>query len=209
MLGIEAIVCAFLILASARHDRFKVRLWLGIFGLLFVASALGAVSHGLDLDEELRHSLWQVLFLSLGLMLGMIAVAAAYDRWGAVAGKRALPVAVLAGAGFYGITVLAEGAFVAFVAYEAVAMGFALVVYAQLARRQQPGAGLLAVGILVTLVAAIVQQTDWTVTILWPLDHNGIFHLIQMPGVLLMALGVRQSLRSADRVVPTLARPDQ
>ena len=54
----------------------------------------------------------------------------------------------------------------------------------------------MAAGILVTLLAAVVQLTDWTVTLVWPLDHNGIFHLIQMPGLLLMVLGVRRGLRS-------------
>lgn len=196
LLGLEAMTCAALIWGLDQRNPFKVRLWCGILGLLIVASTLGAVAHGLDMSEELRNTLWQPLFLTLGLMLGLIAVAAVYDRWGANAGRRALPMAMVAGVGFYGVTVVTDGLFLVFVAYEAVAMGFALLVYSQLAVRTQPGAALMAVGVLVTLVAAIAQQTDWTVTLIWPLDHNGIFHLIQMPGLLLMTLGVRQSLQS-------------
>jgi hypothetical protein len=194
LLGLETMACAALIWGLVQTGPFKVRLWLGIYGLLIVASVLGAVTHGLDLSEELRDALWQPLFLSLGLMLSLIAVAAVYDRWGADAGRRVLPIAIVAGVGFYGVTVVADGVFLVFVAYEAVAMSFALVVYSQLAARSRPGAALVAVGVLVTLIAAIAQQTDWTVTLIWPLDHNGIFHLIQMPGLLLMTLGVRQSL---------------
>ena len=81
------------------------------------------------------------------------------------------------------------------VAYEAIAMLLALIVYGRLALLGQPGAALLTAGVLVTLVAAAVQQTDLSVTIIWPFDHNGIFHLVQMPGLALMVLGVRRSLR--------------
>ena len=196
MLGLEAIACAALIWGFVQTEPFKVRLWLGVFGLLIVASALGAITHGLDMGEELREMLWQPLFLSLGLMLGLIAVVAVYDRWGANAARRMLPVAIIAGLMFYGITVVTDGVFLVFVAYEAVAMIFALVVYSQLATRSRPGAALVAAGVLVTLIAAVVQQTDWTMTLIWPVDHNGIFHLIQMPGLLLMTLGVRRSLRA-------------
>lgn len=194
ILGLEAVLCAAFIWSFLDADAFKVRVWLGVFGLLTIASALGAVAHGLDLSDGLRDALWQPLFLSLGLMLGLIAVAAAHDRWGNAVGRKLLPIALLAGLGFYGVTVVLGGAFLIFVAYEAVAMIFALVVYLQLAGRGHPGASLVAAGIAVTLVAAVVQQTDWTVMIVWPLDHNGLFHLVQMPGLVLMTLGIRSSL---------------
>lgn len=35
---------------------------------------------------------------------------------------------------------------------------------------------------------------DLAITLIWPFDHNGIFHLIQMLGPLLMTLAVRRSL---------------
>ena len=197
ILALQAIACIVLIRPVGDNDRFKFWLWVGIFGLLFVASTLGAVAHGLNIDEGLRAILWQPLFLSLGLMLGLIAAAAAYDRWGNTAGRRALPAALVAGVAFYGVTIVADGAFLVFVAYEAVAMLFALFVYGTLARRGQPGAGLLTVGILITLIAAVVQQTDWSIDVIWPFDHNGIFHLIQMPGLLFIALGVRRSAADA------------
>jgi hypothetical protein len=184
-----------------RTDPYKVRLWLGILGLLVVASVLGAGAHGLAMSDQLRDALWQPLFLSLGLMLGLIAVVAVYDRWGTTVVKRVLPIAVAAALGFYGITVITDGLFLVFVAYEAIAMTFALAVYSQLAVCGRAGAALIAVGVVVTLIAAIVQQTGWTVTLIWPLDPNGVFHLIQMPGLLLMTLGVRQSLRSPTAAV--------
>jgi hypothetical protein len=91
-------------------------------------------------------------------------------------------------------TEVADGAFLVFVAYEVVAMLFALAVYGRLAAQGKEGGSLIAAGVLVTLVAAGVQQTDLAITLIWPFDHNGIFHLIPMPGLLLMTLGVRRSL---------------
>jgi len=196
LLGLEAIACAAMLWRFLDTDPYKVRLWLGALGLLMVASALGAVTHGLDMSAELRHGLWQPLYLSLGLMLGLIAVAAVYDRWGVRAAKSALPLAIIAGFAFYGITLVANGVFLVFVAYEAVALAFTLVVYSQLAARNHRGAALVTAGVLVTLIAAVAQRTDWTLTLVWPVDHNGIFHLFQMPGLLFLTLGVRRSLKS-------------
>ena len=69
--------------------------------------------------------------------------------------------------------------------------------YGRLALRGRPGAALLTAGVLVTLIAAVIQQTDLSMTIIWPFDHNGIFHLVQMPGLVFMMLGVRRSLITA------------
>ncbi|MGB1779518.1 MAG: DUF6962 family protein, partial [Longimicrobiales bacterium] len=197
VLGVLAVACA-LALAGARSNApFRTHVWLAVFALLTVASALGAVAHGLDLGPDVRETLWQPLYLSLGLMLGLIAVAAVADGWGDTTGRKVLPFAIGVGLVFYGVTVVADGVFLVFVAYEVVAMLFALGVYAKLAVEGKPGAAMVAGGVLVTLVAAGVQQSDLSVTIVWPFDHNGIFHLVQIPGLLLMTAGMRQRLSAA------------
>lgn len=196
VLGVLAVVCMAGVVGFRARHAFLASLWLTAFGLLAMASFIGAIVHGVNLDANLKVLLWQPLYLSLGLMLGLIAVAAVSDGWGVAAGRRSLPIALGVGLAFYGITVVADGVFLVFVAYEAAALFFALGVYIGRARDGAPGAALLAAGILVTLVAAAVQQSNLSITIVWPFDHNGIFHLIQIPGLLLMLAGVRRRLAS-------------
>lgn len=177
-------------------DPWKVRLWSWLLGLLAAASVLGAVAHGLDLAPGTREALWQPLYLALGLVVALFAVAAIRDRFGERAGRRALPWLVAAGIGFYAVTRLGTGSFLVFVLYEAAAMLAALALYADAARRGGlAGAGWMVAGVALNLVAAAVQQSDAGVRIgTVPLDHNGLFHVVQAVAILLLARGLLRSL---------------
>jgi predicted ferric reductase len=80
-------------------------------------------------------------------------------------------------------------------------MLFALGAYGWLAiNNQLPGAGWMAAGVLVTLIAAGVQAL-WKgqarpLTFIWQFDQNGLYHLIQMVGVVLLLVGLRIGLLS-------------
>jgi len=177
-------------------DPWKVGLWSWLLGLLALASALGAVAHGFDLAEGTRETLWQPLYLSLGLVVALFVVAAMRDRFGEPAARKALPWMVAAGVGFYAVTRLGSGSFVVFVLYEAAAMLAALALYADAARRRRlEGAGWMVTGVALNLVAAAVQQSDASVRLgPVPLDHNGLFHLVQLVAILALARGLLRSL---------------
>ena len=74
-------------------------------------------------------------------------------------------------------------------------MGGALFAYTILVLRGRlTGARWLVVGIALILVASMVQAGQTLrFTWIWPFDHNGIFHLLLMPAVICLALGVRAS----------------
>ena len=78
-------------------------------------------------------------------------------------------------------------------------MLFALVAYGWLAINQQlAGVGLMAAGILVTMMAAGVQAGESvSFTFIWKFDHNGAFHLIQMVGIILLTAGLRATFLAA------------
>jgi hypothetical protein len=72
-----------------------------------------------------------------------------------------------------------------------------LAIYVSLWRTgRSPGAGTVALGILLTLVAAIVQTSSLRASLIWEFDHNGLFHLVQMAGLVVVARGVRTRLTS-------------
>lgn len=175
--------------------RWQTGVWNWVFVLLLVASVLGAVAHGFDLSSRVRAGLWQPLYLSLGLAVALFVVGAVADWRGEGAAKTFPPWAVGMGIAFFAISRLAGGSFVLFIAYEGAAMVAALVIYTALAvGRGLSGAATVSVGIALTIAAALVQLSDWHVRLIVPFDRNGLFHLVQMPAVLVLARGIRQSL---------------
>jgi len=197
--AVLALLCV-VALGLIRHrrtvDPWKVGLWSWLLGLLALASVLGAIAHGLELTDRLRDLLWQPLYLCLGLAVGLFTVAAIRDRLGEPAARRALPWMIVLGFGFFAITRIGSETFLVFIAYEAVAMLAALVLYLDAAIRPRvPGAALMAVGVTLNLLAAAVQQSSVSLELAGvPLDHNGVFHVVQMAAVVVLTAGVLRGL---------------
>lgn len=171
--------------------------WSLVFWLLAGASVLGAVAHGLDLDAGTRALLWHPLYLLLGLVVAAFLVAAVHDLLGERTARRVRWPLLGLGAAFYAASQLLGGAFVVFVAYEAIAMVAALASYLALAlRRRLSGAGLVALGIVLDLAAAGVQASSLRSELVVPLDHNGLFHVVQVVALLVMLGGIRAGARA-------------
>ena len=173
--------------------------WLAALGLLTSGAALGVPAHGLALGPAVVDALWQPLYLALGGSVALFVVGAISDWRGLAAARRVLPAMLVLAAGFYLATRWRGGDFRVFVLYEATALVFALAVYAGLHRRGAlPGAGFLALAFTVSLAAGLVQAGGRaSFTLGWPLDHNGIFHLIQLAGLALLGAGLTRSLAAA------------
>jgi hypothetical protein len=191
---------ALVALAYARgllgYAGWRGRVWAGAFAALGVAGGLGAAAHGLRLTGYARTALWRVLYLILGVTVALFAVAATADGWGERVSRRALPLALLTALGFYGLSQRLARGFLVFLIYEAAAMLYALAVYVRLARGGRlAGAELTAAGILIALLAAAVQASSLKLEVLGvPFDHNGLFHLVQIAGLPVLAAGVRAGL---------------
>lgn len=179
-------------------------IWLAALAALVVASALAAVAHGLALSDHARQRLWQPLWLALGAMIALFVVGALHDwRGERVARAALLPMFGIA-LTFYLASRLAGGSFLVFVVYETVGLLFALLVYVALGRARRSGAGLMALALGISLAAGAVQATSWRVALAGlPLDHNGLFHLVQLAGLPLLGLGLRRLLPSISIVEPT------
>ena len=173
---------------------FRFTVWTWAFGLIAISSFLGAIAHGYEMTRKTNDRLWMPINLSLGLALGLFVIGALFDLSGEAIARMALPVMLVIGFGFFLITVWKPGTFMTFIAYEAVAMLFALGVYVYLLFTSSlAGAGWMVTGVLVTIIAAAVQATGKAgKSIFWYFDNNGVFHLIQMLGMVLLLIGLRQ-----------------
>lgn len=199
-----AAACVMYLSPWLSRSRWRAGLWCGALGLLCASSALGAVVHGLELSAVTQERLWAPLYLMLGLTVSLFVVAAAYDWHGVALARRLLIPMLAAGGAFYAVTRLIAGTFLVFVVYEAAAMLFALGVYLTLeAHKRLRGAGVIAVGIALNIVAATIQATRMVrFTAVWPFDHNGVFHLVQMVALVVLVGGVGLGFTSTGPATP-------
>ena len=198
ILGVVSIVVLFQLLRMREHDEWKVKLWSSVFGLLALVSFLGSVAHGFQMSDSTRYWLWQPLYTSLGIMVALFVVGAINDWRGKTLSRRLLIPAVVLGVGFYALTVVLGGEFLVFVVYEGAAMLAALVIYIRLSiKKQMPGSGMVAGAIGLNIAAAAVQASSLSVTIILPLDHNGLFHMVQIAAIVMLGRGLRTSLQPA------------
>ena len=177
-------------------ELWKISICSAAIGSIGLAAALGAVAHGLILSRTLHHFSWLVLNLALSLAISLFVVGVVYDLWGFEVSLKTLPILVITGLGFYLTTLFYPGIFFLFIVYEGVALVFALAAYIYLTIQQDlPGAYLMAAGILASIIAAGTQANkSVVVTFIWRFDHNGIYHLVQVVGLLLLFAGLRKSL---------------
>ena len=198
LIAVVAVVCIAVLNRHRTEHRWRTRIWAWVFGLLALASALGAVAHGLDLDPAIRELLWRPLYLSLGLVVALFVVGAVSDFMGEKSARTALLPMRGRARGFFGVTQVATGSFLVFVVYEALAMLAALGMYLSLAlSRKLSGAGIMAAGILLNIAAAAIQAVDSiAITLVVPFDHNGVFHLVQTAALIVLTAGL---VRGMDR----------
>lgn len=195
-----AIECFFILIYLWRapaDERWKTSLWSWVFGLLAFSSFLGAMAHGLEMRDSISEVLWIPLYLSLGIVVALFVVGAIFDLAGRGMAKRLVLPGIAAGFVFLGLVQFFDGLFIIFVIYEAIALVFALSVYSFLSvSRRLKGAGIIALAILLTIAAAGVQASHASMNIFIPFDHNGLFHLIQIPAMAMLGWGLKIGMKT-------------
>ena len=52
----------------------------------------------------------------------------------------------------------------------------------------------MAAGVLVSIIAAVIQtKKSISLKLIWQFDHNGIYHLVQTVGLILLLIGLQCS----------------
>ena len=122
----------------------------------------------------------------------MFGAAAIYDLWGWRVTQVVLPILVMGGLCFFGITAFWTASFLAFIVYQLLVMLFALGAYLWLLVFEAlPGARWMVAGILVTISASALQAwSSVRLVIIWEFDHNGVYHLVQAVGLVLLVIGL-------------------
>jgi MFS family permease len=207
VLAIEcAVIMAYLWRRSPAH-RWRTAIWCWVFGLQALSSFLGAVAHGFILPASLLTALWRALYLSLGVLVALFLVGAVLDWRGRKTAARLVPWSIGTGAAFLVLTELLSGGFMVFIVYEATVMLLVLAVYLYLSLiHRLKGAGFVAAAVVLTMIAAGVQANEVSVHLLFPFDHNGVFHLVQMAATAMLGAGLAVGMRpgTQDTGTPSL-----
>lgn len=180
-------------LRLALRGRGRAGLWAASFGCAAFAALLGAAAHGLVLPDPVPSPLWRTINAFLAAAVAFVVSGAAREALGE---REARAVFLLSAAGasvFWLLTSFLSSSFSLFVAYEAAGLGVALALLGRLFRRGRPGAGLALSGSILFLAAGAVQASGpFELRAGLPLDHNGLFHLIQLPAFFLLLAGAER-----------------
>lgn len=171
------------------------QVWAWVFALLSIASLIGAAAHGLEMAESIETAIWSPAYLALGLTMALFVIAAITMFVGHEKSRRFVLPAVMVAFTFFTITQIWSDSFLLFVIYECIAMLLSLTLYSICFwQRRSAGSGFLAAGVLVGILAAIIDtQKTLHMTLIWEFDNHGLFHLVQMISLLLLTIGIARA----------------
>jgi hypothetical protein len=95
ILALLALGGLILLLRLKSGEPSKVRIWSVALGCLAVASAAGAVAHGVQVSQRVHDLLWLAIYLCLGLLVASFTIGTVYDLWGEGAARRIAPVMIV------------------------------------------------------------------------------------------------------------------
>lgn len=202
VLAAQCLLAIAIIQRRSSTKTFFSQAWTWAFALLGTSTLLGAAAHGLILPPSAFALLWIVLYLTLALLMAAFLLAAISFRFQPQTARRSLTPALLVALLFFTLTQISSGSFLLFILYEALVLIFSFAIYIERAVSQKPGSLLLASGVLLSILAAVLDAIpDLQLSLgAWAFDRHGIFHLVQMPSLLLLTLGVSKAIRSSKRL---------
>ena len=159
--------------------------WSVAFVATAVAGAAGGTVHGFQqtMPRAVTNLLWIATLESLVVAaFAVVSAAIILIGWGRTLTFAATFAAAVA-FGSYGLWVVKHPVFVAAIAAYGVALGVLLVVRLR-ARPLDRGGRFLIAGIVISVIAAAIQQSGWS---LHPrFNHNDLYHVVQAVGVWLL-----------------------
>ncbi|MBN1945316.1 MAG: hypothetical protein JW797_06535 [Bradymonadales bacterium] len=189
------------VLATMGGSSYSTTNWCISYALVGLGTLLATAGHGLEMRASTYRLVWRLIFLLVGTGIGMFGVACLSDLWGQDVGRSAIPW-VLAGSlvfilwssldrklPFFPLTLLS-----------ALVLLFGLPSYVYLmCQGTLPGAGHRLAGMAILGVSALVQaKRSVSFKLIWPFDHNGVYHLLNTVAHLLVLRGVVLSVVQMD-----------
>lgn len=167
--------------------------WRLSFLFMGVAAILGGVHHGFIGPEGTSGTIsWGIISLSIAVAISFLLSATIASVLGE---GRARPLLVIRGVSLFAfliLVILGRASILTLVITEGIAMIMVVVLWLHAWRLEQPGAALVLAAIGASVLAAVVRGSSAHVTLGWEFDTNSLYHLAQMPGIILLYVAVRR-----------------
>ena len=171
-----------------------------LFAALGIGALLGGITHGFFPDAQAHAA--RVVWIATLIAIGVAALASwavgAHVLFANTGARWLVMAAALLFALNVAVVLSISQSFLVAIAFYAPAIVFALIAFVLAYRASGNPSMLFAIaGIVLSLIAAVVQQTQTGIAALG-LSHNALYHLVQAAGLLLIFLTAR-GLASAGR----------
>ena len=188
-LGAMAIGAALMV---ARKDQASYH-WRLSFLFIGLAAILGGVHHGfIGPDSATGAVSWAVISLSIAVAISFLLSATIASVLGEGRGRPLLAIRGVSLLAFFIVVLLGRATISTLVITEGLAMIMVVLLWLHAWRLEQPGVALVLVAIGASVLAAAVRGSSVDVTLGWEFDTNALYHLAQMPGIILLYVAVRR-----------------
>ena len=167
--------------------------WRLSFFFMGLAAILGGVHHGFIGPGGTSAAVsWAVISLSIAVAISFLLSATIASVLGQGRGRPLLVIRGVSLLAFFILAVLGRATIVTLLITEGLAMTVVVLLWLHAWRLEQPGAGLILIAIGASLMAAVVRGSSLHVTLAWEFDSTALYHLAQMPGIILLYVAVKR-----------------
>ena len=172
--------------------------WRFAFLFMGLAAILGGVHHGfIGPHGTIGTVSWAVIILSIAVAISFPLSATIASVLGEGRGRSLMVIRGVSLFAFFILVVLGRATIPTLLITEGLAMTMVVLLWLHAWRLEQPGVALVLVAIGASVLAAVVRGSSVHVTLGWEFDTNALYHLAQMPGIILLYVAVRRLGRSS------------
>ena len=167
--------------------------WRLSFLFMGLAAILGGVHHGFIGPGGTSGAVsWAVIALSIAVAISFLLSASIASVLGEGRGRPLLVIRGISLFAFFILVVLGRATIPTLLITEGLAMIMVVLLWLHAWRLEQPGVGLVLVAIGASVLAAVVRGSSVQITLAWEFDSTALYHLAQMPGIILLYVAVRR-----------------
>ena len=198
-LGILAIIAAINLISknTADHHWRWFFVWIGIAGLW------GGFHHGFIIGHEAVAGLsWSAISLLVAVAISYLLAASVHSVLGSGRGRPILVIRAISLAVFFILVLTGNSSVVTLMLTEGLAMAIVVGLWLYAWRKDQPAVGLVLCAIIVSIIAAGLKASGVHFTLGGLVfDPNSLYHLAQMPGLLMLLVAIQRRADATDRPV--------
>ncbi|MCH8296764.1 MAG: hypothetical protein IH873_01725 [Chloroflexi bacterium] len=168
--------------------------WRWFFAWIGIAGLWGGFHHGFIIGHETLAAIsWSAIILLVAVAISYLLAASVNSVLGKGRGHPLLVVRFISLAVFSLLVVSGNATVITLILTEGLAMALVIALWVHAWQKEQPGVGLVLAAIMVSMLAAALKASSVQFNLGgWEFDPNSLYHVAQMPGLLLLLIAIRR-----------------